>query len=160
MSDRVRIRQIMNGGSEAIIALLGQRSAAKLNERDLPLVHLMDSGLTRLAQRLGKPPDIKVDPAKDTKAAKKRALKRENILAGLDYQTRLDLALPYAARWLPGYGFVPWVIVQGKGRNGQMYAKAEVRNSFDCFPGQWGPDNQPEEAAFIRLVSKRKLARQ
>lgn len=159
-SDRVRIRQIMNGGSEAIVALLGQRSAAKLNERDLPLVHLMDSGLTRLAQRLGKAPNVKVDPDRDTKKAKTRALKREHILAGLDYQTRLDLSLPYAARWLPGYGFAAWVIVQGKGRNGQPYAKAEVRNSFDVYPGHWGPDNQPENCAIVRLVSKKRLARQ
>lgn len=160
MRDRVRIRQIMNGGTEGIKALLGEKAARKLDTADLPVVHLMDSGLTRLAQRLRHPPDIKVDVTVDaTKGARKNAEKRERILAALDYQTRLELTLPFAGRWLPGYAYVPWMITEGKGRNGQPYAKAEIRNPFDCFPGQWGPDSQPEEIAFIRLASKRRLAR-
>jgi hypothetical protein len=162
MRDRIRIRQIMNGGPDAIRALLGNKAAAKLGSEDLPVVHLMDSGLTRLAQRLGRAPDVRVDPSvlKDTKGEKRGAEKRERILAGLDYQARLMLTMPYAGRWLPGYSFVPWTIVEGRGRSGESYAKAEIRNSFDCFPGQWGPDSQPEEIAFIRLASKRRLARQ
>ena len=161
LRDRIRIRQIMNGGTGAIAALMGERAAARLGQEDLPVVHLMDSGLTRLAQRLGRPPDVKVDTAsdRDTQKARKEAEKRERIVDGLDYQTKLSLTLPYAGRWLPGYGFTPWVIVEGKGRNGAPYAKAEIRNPFDCFPGAWGPDSQPEEIAFIRLTSKRRLAR-
>ena len=162
MSDRIRIRQIMNGGSEAIVALLGQKAATRLGEQDLPVVHLMDSGLTRLAQRLGRAPDVKVDPSSrepNSEKARSAAQKREAILASLDHQTRFELTLPYAGRWLPGYGFVPWVIVEGKGKNGQPYAKAEIRNSFDCYPGQWGPDSQPEECLFIRLASKKRLRR-
>lgn len=163
MRDRIRIRQIMNGGTGAIAALLGSKAAAKLGEEDLPIVHLMDSGLNHLAQALAQPPDTKVDPVigkADATKARTAAEKRERIVAGLDYQTRLTLSLPYAGRWLPGYAFCPWTIVEGKGRNGQLYAKAEIRNSFDCFPGQWGPDSQPEEIAFIRIASKRRLARQ
>lgn len=161
LRDRLRIRQIMNGGDGAIRALMGERAAAKLGQEDLPVVHLMDSGLTRLAQRLGRPPDVKVDPdaTRDTQKARNEAEKRERIVDGLDYQTKLEMTLPFAGRWLPGYGFCPWVIVEGKGRNGERYAKAEIRNPFDCFPGQWGPDSQPEEIAFIRLASKRRLAR-
>ncbi len=161
MRDRVRIRQIMNGGIDAIIALMGQKAANKLGQEDLPVVNMFDSGLTRLAQRLGQAPDIKVDKGdKDTQREQKLAQTRENILVSLDYQTRLELTLPFAGRWLPGYALVPWTIVEGKGRSGQRYAKAEIRNPFDCFPGQWGPDNQPEEIAFIRLASKIRLARQ
>ena len=161
MRDRIRIRHIMNGGPAAIQALLGSKAAAKLNQEDLPVVHLMDSGLTKLAQRLARPPDIKVDVTVEaTKTDRKAAEKRERILVGLDYQTRLASTLEYAGRWLPGYAMQPWLIQDGVGRNGQHYAKAEIRNPFDCFPGQWGPDGQPEEIAFIRLASKRRLARQ
>jgi hypothetical protein len=158
--DRIRIRSIMNGGVEGIRALLGPKAATRLGSEDLPVVHLMDSGLTRLAQRLGRAPDAKIDVPVDAKLKeRKSAEKRERILVGLDYQTRFELTLPQAGRWLPGYAFVPYIICEGKGRNGEKYAKAEIRNSFDCFPGQWGPDSQPEEIAFIRLASKRRLAR-
>lgn len=160
--DRVRIRQIMNGGTEAILALMGPKAAAKLGAEDLPVVNMFDAGITKLARRLGRAPDVKVDPRadKDTKTERNRAQKRENILAGLDYQTRIRTTLPLAGRWLPGYSFQPWLIQNGVGRNGEKYAKAEIRNPFDCFPGQWGPDQQPEEMAFIRVASKRRLARQ
>lgn len=158
--DRIRIRSIMNGGVEGIRALLGPKAATRLGTEDLPVVHLMDSGLTRLAQRLGRAPDAKIDVTVDaTQRDRRAAEKRERILVGLDYQTKFELTLPQAGRWLPGYAFVPYIIMEGKGRNGQPYAKAEIRNSFDCFPGQWGPDSQPEEIAFIRIASKRRLAR-
>lgn len=162
MTDRLRIRQLMDGGREAIVALLGPRGAARLGGDDLPVAHLMDAGLQRLAQRLGRMPDVRVDPAghRDSEANRKAAEKRQRLIQGLDYQTRLELTLPYAARWLPGYGFACWTITEGLGRNGERYAKAEVRNSFDAYPGQWGPDSQPAEVAFVRLVSKRKLSRQ
>lgn len=160
MRDRIRIRAIMNGGKEGIAALLGNKAAAKLGEEDLPVVHLMDSGLTRLAQRLGRAPDAKIDVPVGAKITEVRAAeKRERILVGLDYQTKFELTLPQAGRWLPGYAFVPWIIREGIGRNQQKYAKAEIRHSFDCYPGQWGPDSQPEEIAFIRIASKRRLAR-
>lgn len=158
--DRMRIRQIMNGGADAILALLGPTAAAKLDAQDLPIVNMFDSGITKVAQRLGRPPDAKVDPVNDQKTERKAARKREDILATLDYQSRMPSMLPWAGRWLPGYSFQPWVIQEGKGRNGVPYAKAEIRNPFDCFPGQWGPDQQPEEIAFVRVTSKRKLARQ
>lgn len=161
MRDRIRIRSIMNGGVEGIRALMGPKAAAKLGAEDLPVVHLMDSGLTRLAQRLGRAPDAKIDITVDAKPSERKAAeKRERILVGLDYQTRFELTLPQAGRWLPGYAFVPYIICEGIGRNRQRYAKAEIRNSFDCFPGQWGPDSQPAEIAFVRIASKRRLARQ
>lgn len=159
--DRIRIRSIMNGGPEGIRALLGPKAAVKLGHEDLPVVHLMDSGLTRLAQRLGRAPDAKVDITVDAKPNERKAAeKRERIIVGLDYQTRFELTLPQAGRWLPGYAFVPYMICEGVGRNHQPYAKAEIRNPFDCFPGQWGPDSQPAEISFIRLASKRRLVRQ
>lgn len=162
MADRVRIRQIMDGGAEGLIALLGPEPARKLNTTDFPVAHMLDAGLTRLAQKLGRPPDVRVDPSghRDSAANRNAAEKRERIVVGLDYQTRLDLTFPYAARWLPGYAFCGWTICEGVGRNGDRYAKAEIRNSFDAYPGQWGPDSQPEEVAFLRLVSKKKLKRQ
>ena len=51
---------------------------------------------------------------------------------------QLELQLPQVARWLPGYGFVVWVITSKQDANGNMYPCAELRNPYDCFPGYYG----------------------
>ena len=57
---RSRIRKIINGGSQGVAALLGSNSE-NYNE-DLPIPNMIESGLEHLAQKLGRVPDLKVDP--------------------------------------------------------------------------------------------------
>ena len=104
-ADRLRIRKIMDGGAGAIEALLGDN--VHLKNDDLPAANMMDSGLTRLAQRLGQAPDVKVDPRvdRDSKRERTRVAKRQRIVAGYDYHSKLEMQLPQAGRSLPGYGF-------------------------------------------------------
>ena len=59
MVDRARIRDILNGGEEAVRALLGERSSMDFHE--LPAPNLFLSALERFAQKLGRSPDLKVD---------------------------------------------------------------------------------------------------
>lgn len=161
LADRTRIRAIMNGGRAGIQALLGAKAAASLGSDDFPVVHLMDSGLTRLAQRLGRAPDLKVDPRqdRDSDREKDRAEKRRRIVSAYDHNSRLELDLPQAARWLPGYGFAVWVIRE-RAEDGNFYPHAELRDPFDCYPGSWGPNQQPLEMAIARIVDEKRLANQ
>jgi len=75
MATAQRIRTIMNGGQAAVDELLDKTGVA----RDLPVVNMLDSGLTRFAQKLRHPPDVKVDSRadKDSKAEYLRAEKRQ-----------------------------------------------------------------------------------
>ena len=160
LSDRTRIRSIMRGGKEGVLALLGEK--AQVPQNDLPVVHLMDSGLTRLAQKLGRRPDIKVDPRddKDNNLERKRAAKRERIVEAYDYNTRLELDLPQLARWVPGYGFGVWIVTDQRDYDGTIYPHAELRDPYTCWPGQFGVKQQPDHLATTRLVPAQRLARQ
>jgi len=53
---------------------------------------------------------------------------------------------------LPGYGFCVWVVRQKMGPDGNMYPHAELRDPYDCYPGYYGPDQDPKELGIIRLV--------
>lgn len=160
LADRERIRAIMNGGRGGITALLGDKAARAMGTDDFPVVHLLDSGLARLAQRLGRAPDLKVDPRKDrdSQREKDRAEKRRRIVSAYDFNSRLELDLPQAARWLPGYGFAVWVIRERE-EEGEKYPHAELRDPYDCYPGPWGPSGQPDELAVARSVNVRRLGR-
>jgi hypothetical protein len=149
---RDRMRDILNGGSRGVAALLGQQS--NNFSEDLPAPNLILSGLEHLAQKIGRVPDIKVDPLndRDSSRARKKAAKLERIVHHYDKQAKLDKALPQASRWLPGYGFAVWVITTKKDSNGNEYPLAQLRDPYDCFPGYYGPDQQPKEMALIRLV--------
>ena len=149
---RKRIRNILNGGSQGVAALLGSNSE-NYNE-DLPIPNMIDSGLEHLAQKLGRVPDLKVDPFnnKDSDRAKNKSEKLERIVHAYDKSCKMDMQLPQAARWLPGYGFSVWIIRNKKDRFGNMYPHAELRDPFDCFPGYYGPDQQPTELALVRIV--------
>lgn len=161
VADRERIRAIMNGGRAGIKALLGQKAAAAMDTDDFPVVHLLDSGLARLAQRLGRAPDLKVDARKDrdSEREKNRAEKRRRIVSAYDHNSRLELDLPQAARWLPGYGFCAWVIRERE-EDGHLYPHAELRDPYDCYPGPWGPNQQPVELAVARTADASRLTRQ
>jgi len=147
---RDRVRSIMNGGSNGISALLGE--SAKNYDIDLPIPNLINSGLEHLAQKLGRMPDIKVDAYADSERAKNKAEKLERIITNLDNNSKMDMQLPQAARWLPGYGFCVWIIRQKMSPDGIMYPHAELRDPYDCYPGYYGPDQDPKELALIRLV--------
>jgi len=147
---RDRVRSIMNGGSNGIAALLG--NDAKNYDTDLPIPNLINSGLEHLAQKLGRMPDIKVDQYADSERAKGKAEKLERIVSSLDDSSKMDMQMPQAARWLPGYGFCVWIIRQKMSPDGIMYPHAELRDPYDCYPGYYGPDQDPKELALIRLV--------
>lgn len=149
---RDRVRNILNGGSAGIAALLGEN--AKNYDADLPVPNLIHSGLEHLAQKLGRMPDIKVDPYdnRDSERAKSKAQKLERIVNSFDLNSKMEKQLPQAARWLPGYGFCVWVIRQKKGPDGIMYPHAELRDPYDCYPGYYGADQEPKEMALVRLV--------
>jgi|TARA_R100001463_G_scaffold130711_1_gene190272 hypothetical protein len=147
---RDRVRSIMNGGSNGIAALLG--NDAKNYDTDLPIPNLINSGLEHLAQKLGRMPDIKVDQYADSERAKGKAEKLERIVSSLDGNSKMDMQMPQAARWLPGYGFCVWIIRQKMSPDGIMYPHAELRDPYDCYPGYYGPDQDPKELALIRVV--------
>lgn len=164
--DRRRIRAVMNGGPDGVIAILGwgrEGPAEELKDMgiDLPVANLMFSGLEKLAQKIGRVPTLKTDmlPIKDNDTARTRAEKRARIVSGWDEMGRMEMQYPQIGRWLPGYGFVLHVIRERK-QAGHTYPFAELRDPFDCYPGFWGPDQQPTEVAIIRNVDEKWMRRQ
>ena len=160
MIDRSRIRDIMNGGEAAVKALLGDKMKVEYNQ--LPAPNLFLTALERFAQKLGRAPDLKVDLIndKDSERAKKKSEKLERIVTSYDKFNKLDRQLPQAARWLPGYGFVVWTIKHRRDRDGNPYPYAELEDSFNCYPGNFGNDQNPSELAIIRRVPHGILAEQ
>ena len=160
MIDRSRIRDIMNGGEAAVKALLGDKMNVEYNQ--LPAPNLFLTALERFAQKLGRAPDLKVDLLNDndSQRAKKKSEKVERIVASYDKFSSLHKQLPQAARWLPGYGFVVWTITHRRDRNGNAYPYAELQDSFNCYPGNFGNDQQPNELGIIRRVPHGILAEQ
>jgi hypothetical protein len=160
MLDRSRIRDIMNGGEAAVKALLGDKMKVEYNQ--LPAPNLFLTALERFAQKLGRAPDLKVDLIndKDSERAKKKSEKLERIVTSYDKFNKLDRQLPQAARWLPGYGFVVWTIKHRRDRDGNPYPYAELEDSFNCYPGNFGNDQNPSELAIIRRVPHGILAEQ
>ena len=159
-STRGRIRSIMNGGPDGILALLGDQIKG-FQDFQIPVPNLMMSGLEHLAQKIGRIPNLKVDVPnnKDSERAKKRADKIARLVTAFDDTQKLDLQMPQVGRWLPGYGFAVWVIREMKDANGNPYPCAELRDPYNCFPGYYGADQQPREMAIVRRVPKEALAR-
>ena len=160
MLDRTRIRDIMNGGEAAVKALLGDKMNVEYNQ--LPAPNMFLTALDRFAQKLGRAPDLKVDILNDndSQRAKKKSEKVERIVTAYDKFNKLHKQLPQAARWLPGYGFVVWTITHKRDRNGNPYPIAELQDSFNCYPGNFGLDQEPKELAIIRRVPHGILAEQ
>ena len=157
--ERQRIRDIMNGGPKAVTALLGNKAVAS-NDR-LPVANLMLSANTRLAQKLGRKPDSKVDPpfVTDSERALKAAEKRGRIVETLDTISKLDMLLPQVGRWLPGYGFVCWEVRQGYAANGDPYPIRELWDPYATLPGEWGAGQQPGDVALCQTIAPSTLAR-
>lgn len=163
LPDRWRIRNIMNGGTAGIAAIMawdkGKGSSGKTNSNtaagtDLPAVNMMASGVERLAQKVGATPTLKMPYGpRDSQPAREAAEKRERIVEGWDHLSQLDMQFPQVGRWLPGYGFAAWVIRPRRDRvTGQLWPHAELRDPFDTWPGFFGTTQQPTEVAFVRSV--------
>jgi len=153
LPQRTRTRAVMDGGVAGIRALLG----TTLDEVDdlLPIPPLFHSAIGRLAQKIGGGlPDLKIPEYgyKDSGVAKRRAEKTERIIDSYDRTSRLEMQLPQMSRWLPGYGFGVWIIKDEIDIHGNRYPAAEMRDPYDCFPGSWSVNQQPEELATIRQV--------
>jgi hypothetical protein len=159
-STRGRIRAIMNGGPDGILALLGDQLQG-FEDFQIPVPNLMMSGLEHLSQKIGRIPNLKVDVPnnKDSDRARAKADKIARIVTSYDDTQKLDLQMPQVGRWLPGYGFAVWVIREKKGPDGTPYPCAELRDPYNCFPGYFGADQQPKEMAIVRRVPKESLAK-
>ena len=156
---RGRIRSIMNGGPNGILALLGDQIKG-FQDWQIPMPNLMSSGLEHLAQKIGRIPNLKIDVPndKDSERAKRRAEKIGRIITAYDEVQGLEKQMPQVGRWLPGYGFAVWVIRERKDANGNPYPIAELRDPYNCFPGYFGADQQPKDLSIIRRVPKYALA--
>jgi len=121
---------------------------------------MLQSGIDRLAQKVAGIPQVRVDVPNDNDStrSKMRADKLERIVTNYDDKQNLNLQLAQASRWLPGYGFCAWVITTKRDTNGFIYPSAELRDPYDTFPGNFGPDQQPREMAVVRRVPRYKLA--
>ncbi len=159
-STRGRIRAIMNGGPDGILALLGDQIKG-FQDFQIPVPNLMMSGLEHLSQKIGRIPNLKVDVPnnKDSDRARAKADKIARIVTSYDDTQKLDLQMPQVGRWLPGYGFAVWVIREKMGADGIPYPCAELRDPYNCFPGYFGADQQPKEMAIVRRVPKVALSK-
>ena len=156
---KARIKAILNGGSDGIKALLGD--TMETSDADLlPAPNMLQSGIDRLAQKVAGVPQVRVDVPNDNDStrSKLRAEKLERIVTNYDEKQNLLSQLQQAARWLPGYGYCAWVITTKRDSNGFVYPSAELRDPYDTFPGNFGPDQQPREMAVIRRIPRYKLA--
>jgi len=156
---KARIKAILNGGADGIKALLG--NTMETSDADLlPAPNMLQSGIDRLAQKISGIPQVRVDVPNDNDStrSKMRADKLERIVTNYDDKQNLNLQLAQASRWLPGYGFCAWVITTKRDTNGFIYPSAELRDPYDTFPGNFGPDQQPREMAVVRRVPRYKLA--
>ena len=156
---KARIKAILNGGPDGIKALLG--NTMETTDADLlPAPNMLQSGIDRLAQKISVIPQVRVDVPNenDSTRSKMMADKLERIVTNYDDKQNLNLQLAQAARWLPGYGFCAWVMSTKVDKNGFVYPSAELRDPFDTFPGNYGPDQQPRELAVVRRIPRYKLA--
>lgn len=157
MRTRDRIRRIMDGGNDAVAALLGEGWATAVD--GMPVANMMLSGMTRLAQKLGRRPDVKVDPpvSVDSDAARKRVETKVRIVESYDADAKLELKLPQIGRWLPGYGFCALVLEHGTNSNGDPYPHLGIRDPYETFFGAWGVEQQPQDVAFMRTMPRHAL---
>ena len=160
ISEKDKIRAIMNGGADGIKALLGKQMR-DMDYNQIPAPNLLHSAMERFAQKLGRAPDLRIDifNDKDSERATKRAEKIERIVHAYDEQQKLELQLPQVGRWLPGYGFAVWVLKEKKDANGIPYPYAETKDPYLCYPGYFGEGQQPKDLAVIQRVPHETLAK-
>ena len=156
MDERARTRAIMNWGADGIRELLGREA----DPNQVPVPNLMASGLTRMAQRIGTVPNLIVPPpyGSDTDTERDYAQLRTDYLRSSDDWNRLDMQLPQQARWTVGYGFSAWVLSERTHPlTGYPYVAITTPDSYDCYPGPWGMDQQPRELVISRRIDVRQL---
>lgn len=157
---QVRVKDIMNGGSKGLRALVGRTGEKDVDMLDaLPAGNPMLSGITHLSTKLQQVPDLRITPHRDTDTAKKAAETREKILWHLDEACALESQMPQVGLWMPGYGYAVWVLTERRGPDGSLYPHAELRNPLEAFPGDFGVDQQPEDIAFVRYMSVKDLVK-
>lgn len=155
-----RVKDIMNGGSKGLKALVGRTGEKDVDTLDsLPAGNPMLSGITHLSTKLQQVPDLKITPARDTDVAKRSAETRERILWHLDEACALESQMPQVGLWMPGYGYAVWVLTERRGPDGLRYPHAELRNPLEAYPGDFGVDQQPADIAFVRYVSVKDLVK-
>jgi len=166
LTNRKRIRDIMNGGPAGVQAALQPNYGSSTGRQkslgpDLPTSNLLLSGLERQAQKIGREPTIKTDmiPTNDSQTARKKAEKRSRIIRGWDDTSRMELQYPQIGRWLTGYGFT-FHMIREQMYGDQSIPVAQLRDPYDIFPGAWGPDQQPNEVAIWRNVGRKDLMRE
>jgi hypothetical protein len=160
LDDRRRMRAILDGGPDGIKALLGERVNIKSN--DIPALNMFESGSTRIAHDLGRPPDTKADafpPAAGLTAENQRAKadKRVRIVRSYDHH-RLEKQLRFQARFLPVYAYCVWVITERLDAEGNRYPVAEIRDPFHSYPAWWSQDEEVGELVTMRKVPPLTLA--
>lgn len=158
--NRAKIRDIMDGGAEGVARLVGKD--VNPDHADIvPVANHILKACDRIAQKIGKKPDTKVDTpvGRDGDTARRNADKRARAIYSFDRAAKLHLQLPQAGRWLPGYGFVPWVMKQGTDMNGDPFPLMEPRDPFNAYPGTWTIHQQPTELAFIHVLPIKTLAK-
>jgi hypothetical protein len=158
--DRHRVRAIIDGGPDGLRALLGNR--LKLRDRDIPALNMFESGATRLAHDLGRPPDTKADPFPTARGLtqedqQNKADKRVRIVESYDHR-RLERQLRVQARWLPVYAYCVWVITERIDSEGNRYPVREIRNPYTSYPAWWSFDEQVDEMVTVRRVPPMTLA--
>lgn len=162
MPDKWRIRAIMNGGVDGIYAVmawdLGKGSSgmnrnaiAQAYGTDLPTVNLLHSGLETTAQRVGVVPTLK-PVFSENEDVRARHMKKIHMINAWDEQDELELDLPQIGRWLPGYSYAMWKLVFRTTANGDPYPAAKLVDPYDVWPGWFGSDQQPADAAQVRIV--------
>lgn len=157
--DRAKIRNLMDGGLRGMATLLG-KNPEKVTEDQLPVANMLLMANVRLAQKLGRKPDVKVDPpaTHDSDRANRHAGKRQRILESWDKHAKVKMQLPQLGRWLPGYGIAVWTVSQ-KFHHGDPYPHASIRDPYNCYPGNFGVDQSPKDIAFAYRMTVEQLKR-
>ena len=156
LGERNRIRALLDGGREAVLTLLGNNT--KYNGEDPPVVNLVTSGLSRLAHRVGITPQLRVPTSSGKKRERDNADLRRRIVATDDLRANLPMLFPQIGRWTPAYGYTLMVVKPKRGTDGVIFPTVEIRDPIATYPGWWGADGQPDEAACVRYVPTRKIA--
>jgi len=159
MADRFRIRSVLNGGRQAINALL--KDYQDKNADTLPAANMIADGIEAFSHMIAPVPALRIDPPShlDTDPAKKRAQNRTRIVENYDRLARLPLQLERMSQWLPGYGFSTWYVVEGRDKNNGRYPRLMQHDPYTTWPGEWGIDYQPSDVALQFWTSKEEFAR-
>lgn len=157
--DRRKIRALMDGD---LTPLFGKEKGKTVDETgNIPIVNMFQTANDRLAQKLGRRPDVKIEPpsGNDSQRAREHAAKRVRVLEYWDKESKLTLQLPQQARWLSGYGFCVFTIKQKLGKNGEPFPHLSLRDPFNCYPGNLGYDQTPDDIAFAYTYTPEQLIR-